>query len=345
MQVHVRNLPVHRNPNRRPQQRPRRTHDQRHRMRRAVHVRRPCGRAMAPEPVLAQRQPVIGGIDDKRIRVGGHDPPHRVVYQRDLAEVVAQGGQVVGRAHQHGKIQPATALRLDAIIMRHRLRRDRPARDRIHGAVIIKRGKPVAIAVIGCRPMTVGRGKRHKGEIRACLTADEIDRLVGEEIHRMAGLLILTAVVDDAVGVERAHMPVLHRHPVIPAGAGGRGFAQMILAEQPGAVAQAPEPLGQGFDPGQRMPAARPVLHVPVVDPGMNPVLGWQHPGQNRGPAGRAEGVRAPGLVKAHPAGGQRIQIGAVDFRVCVASQGAGLLVVGHDQNDVRLRHDLSPPS
>ncbi len=174
-------------------------------------------------------------------------------------------------------------------------------------------------------------------------TPDPVQRLVCKEIGGMTRLLIDLAIIGDLVLVERPDMAMGHRHPAVPPRPWAGAFTQMVFSEQPSSVAKATHLFGQRRQAVKGVPAFRPVFHLPVVDPAVHPMLRRQHPRQRRRPAGRTEGVRAKGVVEPRPLRRQSVQIGRVNFMIAIAAQSRGLLIIRHDQNDVRLFHISSP--
>ena len=76
----------------------------------------------------------------------------------------------------------------------------------------------VLVRLFRGRPVTIGRGVgkvEEKGRVGSSLLFDKRDAFVGEEIHRMARLVVNFTIVENLVAIKTAHVAVFQRDPIV----------------------------------------------------------------------------------------------------------------------------------
>ena len=186
--------------------------------------------------------------------------------------------------------------------------------------------------------MAVGAVKGNKAEkgVRLAPARSQIiHRTVGEEIDRMALMNGLLAVLDHPVAMEADGMTMRECHPVIIVGRRAPGLAEMIFADQGGAVAGGLQLPGKGGEFANGVPVLGPFGCQPVIQPGVHTMRRRHQPGQDRGPAWRAHGIHAKGVAEPCAGGGKPVDMRCQHLVIAIAAEHVSRLVVGHDHQDV----------
>ncbi len=253
-------------------------------------------RTVPPDAVMAQRKAVVGGVDDDGIVIqpqllkGLQDAADAVVDERNLAEKIAQGFDVVGQQQRSLELltDAPAFLHPQAEAFEH-VRVQSFTRDGVHIAVVVQAGEFILRPSLDRRPVTVGPIVGHEGEERTVLPRavfEELDGLFGEEVDGVSGELVALVVVDDFVVIEAGGVAVGERHPVVKGQLRHEGNTEVELADQGGGIAGLLEHHRQGVEFGDGRPVLWPLPDQPVVEPVVQAVLAGHEPGQDRRPAG-----------------------------------------------------------
>ena len=159
--------------------------------------------------------------------------------------------------------------------------------------------------------------------LRLVAVLQPVDARIRDDVGGIALVLHLLAVVDH----RRVVVHALARQDV-PLVEAGRIGDEVPLADDRRLVAGAVQQLGE-----RDLRAVEPAVGVVV-----EAVAVGVFPGQDRGPAGPADGIRHDAAVESHPFPGQAIDVRRLDqpARIVVSADGLIGMVVAEDEEDVR---------
>jgi hypothetical protein len=178
------------------------------------------------------------------------------------------------------------------------------------------------------------------GERLVLVLAEELDRLVGEDVGETP-LDDVLAVGEVEGGVDRVVAAAEEAVELVEAEAGGVELglgAEVPLAEEGGGVPGLLEDLGPGGDGSGEALAA---VGLGGVEPVGDADLGGLEAGEDGGPAGGADGGGDEGVGEHRAFSGEAVLVDGLGFLVAVDADGPGGLVVGDDLDEVHPRGRL----
>ena len=199
--------------------------------------------------------------------------------------------------------------------------------------VVVKKTGGLRVAAVGVVPQVAQRGQplamrrlvlAHEQErLRLVSLAQPVEAQVGDDVGRVTVLADGPAVLDH----RRMIIDSLPRQnlPIVEA---GRVADQVPLAEESCLVARGLQQLGKGS-----LRAVKAAVGVVKETVSMRVLAG-----QNRGPAGAADGVGHDTPVESHSFAGQAIDVGRLDQlpRIVVGTDGLKRVIITENKNDVR---------
>ena len=298
-------------------------------------VERPRVVAHAPHAVVAAAQALVGGVDDQGVVVepaptkGFDDGADAVVHAAHRGRVPADADRVVDdlavlfEPGVHGFAREAGQLFIGVVF-----------------------GVAVDVGVGHVLAQAVRTVVRHVQKERALVVLlQEVDGMGGDRVGVVARLGVDFTLPDGFVVVEPAGVSFGFGEPVLEPLLGMQAVAQVPLAAEAAGVAGIGHEPGEGGELADGAVRVRPELGVGLfaAQVGMHAVLRREQAGEVGGPVRRADRVDAVRVGEAHAGVGEAVDVGRADLWVAVAAQSPVGLVVGENENHVRLLH-VRPP-